>query len=208
MEGKQETSGFTLIELLIVVAIIGILAAIAVPNFLAAQTRAKVSRVMSDMQAVHSAIEMYAVDEGRPPLGSLEGVQLGVWPSGNRVAFNRLTSPIAYMSSVPIDPFAVAPSGIKIVDSPTRETFTYNCMSSPNFRSGQFGYAYDVGFVWYMFSVGPSNTKEYPWPDYMLAANNANYSASGVTPTTRIYNNSNGIMSEGWIVRTSKGVYP
>ena len=59
--------GFTLIELLIVVAIIAILAAIAVPNFLEAQTRAKVSRVKSDLRTYATAIESYAVDNNRPP---------------------------------------------------------------------------------------------------------------------------------------------
>ena len=53
---------FTLIELLIVVAIIAILAAIAVPNFLEAQTRSKVARAMSDMRTVHMAISAYTVD--------------------------------------------------------------------------------------------------------------------------------------------------
>ena len=56
---------FTLIELLIVVAIIAILAAIAVPNFLEAQVRAKVSRVKSDMRAVATALESYHVDNNR-----------------------------------------------------------------------------------------------------------------------------------------------
>jgi prepilin-type N-terminal cleavage/methylation domain-containing protein len=65
---KQETKvgrarrAFTLIELLIVVAIIAILALIAVPNFLEAQTRAKVSRAMTDMRSVHVAISAYEVD--------------------------------------------------------------------------------------------------------------------------------------------------
>jgi len=54
--------GFTLIELLIVVAIIAILAAIAVPNFLEAQVRSKVARVKSDLRTLATAQEAYFVD--------------------------------------------------------------------------------------------------------------------------------------------------
>lgn len=57
--------GFTLIELLIVVAIIAILAAIAVPNFLQAQTRSKVARTYTDMRTLATALEEYAVDYNR-----------------------------------------------------------------------------------------------------------------------------------------------
>jgi len=59
--------GFTLIELLIVVAIIAILAAIAVPNFLEAQTRAKVSRLKADMRSAATGLEAYAVDNNDYP---------------------------------------------------------------------------------------------------------------------------------------------
>ncbi len=65
---QKKNVGFTLIELLIVVAIIAILAAIAIPNFLAAQTRSKVSRVKGDMRTINTAIEAYDVDENVYPL--------------------------------------------------------------------------------------------------------------------------------------------
>ena len=64
MNGKK---AFTLIELLIVVAIIGILAAIAVPNFLSAQTRAKVSRSFADMRALKLACASYYIDNNKFP---------------------------------------------------------------------------------------------------------------------------------------------
>lgn len=64
MKRRKESLAFTLIELLIVVAIIGILAAIAVPNFLNAQVRAKISRVQADQNAYATAFEMYFLDFG------------------------------------------------------------------------------------------------------------------------------------------------
>jgi len=59
---REMPKGFTLIELLIVVAIIAILAMIAVPNLLEAQTRAKVSRAKADIRALVVGIEAYVVD--------------------------------------------------------------------------------------------------------------------------------------------------
>jgi type II secretion system protein G len=64
---KQRHSGFTLIELLIVIAIIGILAAIAIPNLLNAVQRGKQKRTMSDMRSLAMAIEAYAVDNNAYP---------------------------------------------------------------------------------------------------------------------------------------------
>ena len=59
---NRNQKGFTLIELLIVVAIIGIIAAIAIPNLLNAIDRGKQKRTMADLRSIGTAIESYAVD--------------------------------------------------------------------------------------------------------------------------------------------------
>lgn len=60
--------GFTLIELLVVVGIISILATIAIPNFLEANIRSKVSRMKSDMRTIAIAVETYRIDNNHCPL--------------------------------------------------------------------------------------------------------------------------------------------
>ena len=92
----MKSTAFTLIELLIVVAIIGILAAIAVPNFLNAQIRAKIAKAESELKTFATACEMYRTDHGKYyPHAN------GHFPWQNKY----LTTPTAYCAAVPRDPF-------------------------------------------------------------------------------------------------------
>ena len=94
----SKAESFTLIELLVVVAIIAILSAIAVPNFLEAQTRSKVARSKADMRVLKTAIEAYCMDSNYYPWCDLN-------LKGER-AFGQLTSPVPYISTVNLkDPF-------------------------------------------------------------------------------------------------------
>jgi prepilin-type N-terminal cleavage/methylation domain-containing protein len=92
-----DARAFTLIELLVVIGIIAVLALVALPNFLEAQTRAKVARALADMGAVATALEAYCVDYGAYPPNDNQY---------NTTAWN-LTSPVAYLASKRlVDPFA------------------------------------------------------------------------------------------------------
>ncbi len=88
--------GFTLIELLIVIAIILILIAIALPNFLESQMRAKIVRVQAEHRGFSTAMESYFLD-------------FREYPPDQQIF--KLTSPIQYMAQITADPFAPAIPG-------------------------------------------------------------------------------------------------
>src|SRR6476661_2572888 len=99
MSKRSNRRGFTLIELMIVVAIIGILAAIAIPNFIRFQARAKQSEAKANLKAVFTAQRAYYQEKDRymetiPDLGSPPGRGT---PSPSRVtppgAFSRPRPP-------------------------------------------------------------------------------------------------------------------
>lgn len=122
-------AGFTLIELLVVVAIIAIIAAIALPNFLEAQTRSKVSRVKSDLRTLATGIEAYTVDWNAPPYDGEPGVPHHGWLN----SLSRMTTPVAFLTSLPADVFhdstlvePTLPGHTHFVDSPSKSRHSYD----------------------------------------------------------------------------------
>lgn len=114
MGGFGRKQGFTLIELLIVVAIIAILAAIAVPNFLEAQTRSKIAQTKANMKTIVTALEVYELDNNRVlTLWQADTrrsrIRMSFWldlTNTSAVTYgHHLTTPIAYLTSIPHDYF-------------------------------------------------------------------------------------------------------
>jgi prepilin-type N-terminal cleavage/methylation domain-containing protein len=62
---QTKRGAFTLVEIMIVVAIIALLAAIAVPGFLRARKRSQASKILNDLRMIDSAIDQYAIETGR-----------------------------------------------------------------------------------------------------------------------------------------------
>ena len=62
---SSKSSGFTLVEIMIVVAIIAMLAAIAVPGFLRARKRSQASRIINDLRLIDSAVDQYAIENNK-----------------------------------------------------------------------------------------------------------------------------------------------
>ena len=196
----RHAKGFTLIELLIVVAIIAILAAIAVPTFLEAQMRSKVSRAKADMRSLRTALEAYRTDYTLYPLDVPNDIEVQMWP--------QLTTPVAYVTSIFVNPF--------IADNhatPHSHDNVYVYGAADQNHGGQHVKVYlerweEVGLYYWVQSCGPdlhSDLKDIPgWGSHTGEFVQMD---QGTGYLDLIYNPTNGTRSRGDLLCSNKRVY-
>ena len=177
---------FTLIELLIVVAIISILAAIAVPNFVEAQVRAKISRSVADLRSIAVALEAYAADCNHYP-------RIPAWPSAGwdkpKGYLTPLTTPTSFITELPKYPWP--PFTLDWGNGPFAvDYYWYQDYESFYMPGGLPWSIWDPEnrSEWYLSAPGPDGDLDQDWT-MEPGSNNHPYDAT------------NGTMSDGDIIR-------
>ena len=187
MMRSHSPHAFTLIELLIVVAIIGILAAIAVPNFLNAQIRAGVTRVKADFRTIMTALETYRLDNNDYP-PDLSG------PNDEDRAYKFLTTPVAYLSSTDVcRDYFTAKTGRLDEGGYIRNFYDY----------GQVDYIRKSGLNYVIVSFAPDRRLNMPWTTDTMDI----LSKRDGRRAYFLYESSNGLTSSGDIIGSGHGLH-
>jgi len=197
---NRKKSGFTLIELLIVVAIIGILAAIAVPNFLNAQARAKLAKSYANMKTIQTAINTYMVDYNWAPIDMGPDAETGQ-------TYLALTTPTPYLSS--IDAFR------DHYNTKTEEDVGFFVGYGAPLHIGKFddqarfALFKRANINYFIYGWGPDRKPDYPWPmpDAGILSFNNPSQAGKNRDGGLFYNPSNGVVSEGDLISTQSQIF-
>jgi len=88
----SDRKGFTLVEIMIVVAIIALLAAIAVPGFLRARKRSQASRILNDLRMIDSAVDQYAIENNKKSGDSVAVADWTNYVKKNAILYNSASS--------------------------------------------------------------------------------------------------------------------
>lgn len=196
----MKKNAFTLIELLIVVGIIGILAAIAMPTYRDAITKSRIAQVKVDLKNLGTALESYRIDHNKFPRRENQFLFFADY------LLPDLTSPIAYLGTIKMnDPFGK----VQEYEEPVIDRGTEGPVDAfgPTYVLNRSSYTYIPYFNFAMIqgqrelqregfalaSIGPdrqdSYIVDYPFP--------LHYRYPGDTVRDSVYNPSNGIMSPG-----------
>jgi type II secretory pathway pseudopilin PulG len=201
------------------VAIIAILAAIAVPNFLEAQTRAKNAKCMADMRTMATALETYHVDCNAYPsdagngAGAGPGLPGGIWrayrfrdrhsnPPANFTIGYELTTPIAYLTSaeILIDPYKRGKLGYyksSTVVQGREYYFFANVVLREKARQAPYTTLKNIGGDYILWAAGPDG-----WCNNKPGQ--GEYSQANYIPRSISYDPSNGTVSNGDVHRSQK----
>lgn len=196
----MKRKSFTLIELLIVVAIIGILSAVAVPQLINARTKAKLAGVYGAMKTIQTAIAAYRLDHTHPPIDMGPDAQDGI-------TYLALTTPVPYVTSIDVfrDPFkthAEEDMGIYYAYGSAYHISRFDDIERINlFQQNNVSY--------FLFGWGPDRQPNWPWA--LLGETLSMLNEPSKTGPNRdggiFYSITNGLISQGDIVSTDSRIF-
>lgn len=193
-------SGLSYVELLIVVAMVGLLGAVALPRYRQADTMTKYAQVLDNFGQIKVALDAYNVDAGVFPETDMG---MSYYVAGKR-SIHRLTTPVAYLPSIPASPFTEAFASFE----PRAErnvlyarSFLFDSTTiEPNFSNDFWAFAFQHSGLsgalmtavrenkWSLRSCGPDGIDD------------RGSAAPGYGTGARVYDVTNGIASRGDIV--------
>lgn len=201
--------GFSAIELLICIALVAMLAAIAVPNYMQADTSSKIAQAKQDLNSLKIGLEVYETDLGAYPWQNHPPVCLGTSPyTTKRATLERLTTPVSYLGeNTPFyDPFvadgyyegATLSTWTPLSDPGSQNCYFYNARNLIDTSTWGQTQEHDVDPYWYFLeSAGPDLSRHETYQALNAMATDTALNRARLSMT--IYDPTNGSVSRGSI---------